>query len=91
VLSLAFLRQRPDLIGHKADVTGRSNSGSLAMFAACAAPRRAVSLGSQTWFSFFNERYGSPAAFPTTAPFFFESETAGLMFVRHRWPQGFRW
>jgi hypothetical protein len=32
-----------------------------------------------------------PAALPTTAPFFFETETAGLMFVRHRWPQSFRW
>ena len=30
-------------------------------------------------------------ALPTTAPFFFETETAGLMFVRHRWPQSFRW
>jgi hypothetical protein len=46
---------------------------------------------SQTWFSFFNGRYASPAALPITASFFFESETAGLMFVRHRWPQSFRW
>jgi hypothetical protein len=38
---------------------------------------------------FFNGRYA--AANPITAPFFFESETAGLMFVRPRWPQGFRW
>jgi hypothetical protein len=38
---------------------------------------------------FPNDRYA--AALPTTAPFFFESEAAGLMFVRHRWPQGFRW
>src|SRR3974390_1628640 len=54
--------------------------------------RRAPSrVGSQTWFSFFNGRYGSPAALPITAPFFFETETAGLMFVRHRWPQSFRW
>jgi hypothetical protein len=44
---------------------------------------------SQTWFSFFNDRYA--AAHPITAPFLFESETAGLMFVRHRWAQGFRW
>ena len=29
------------------------------------------------------------AAPPITAPFFFETETAGLMFVWHRWPQGF--
>jgi hypothetical protein len=39
--------------------------------------------------SFFNVRYS--AARPMIALFFFESETAGLMFVRHRWPQGFRW
>jgi len=39
--------------------------------------------------SFFNGRYA--AANPITAPFFFESETARLMFLRHRWPQGFRW
>jgi hypothetical protein len=48
-------------------------------------------LGSQTWFRFFNGRCGSPAAFPITALFFFESKTAGLMFVRHYWLQGFRW
>jgi hypothetical protein len=66
-------------------------------FATLAAMRRAWSrvrlapLGSQTWFSFFNGRYGSAAALPTTAPYFFETETAGLMFVRHRWPQSFRW
>jgi hypothetical protein len=53
--------------------------------------RETSSFRSQTRFSFFNGRYGSPAALPITAPFFFESETAGLMFVRHRWPQGFRW
>jgi hypothetical protein len=45
---------------------------------------------SQTRFSFFNGRYASAAALPITALFFFESETAGLMFVRHFWPQGFR-
>jgi hypothetical protein len=28
---------------------------------------------------------------PISASFFFESETARLMFVRHRWPEGFRW
>jgi hypothetical protein len=61
-----------------------------------AAIRRASSsarlaLGSQTRFSFFNGRYGSPAALPITAPFFFETETAGLMFVRHRWAQSFPW
>jgi hypothetical protein len=38
---------------------------------------------------FFNDRYA--AALPTIAPFFFESETAGLTFDRHRWPQRFRW
>jgi hypothetical protein len=47
-------------------------------------------LGSQTWFSFFNRRYGAPAALPITALFFFESETARLMLVRHRWSQDFR-
>jgi hypothetical protein len=40
----------------------------------------------QTWPSFFYGRYA--AACPITAPFFFESKTTGLMFVRHRWPQG---
>ena len=34
-----------------------------------------MSKRSQTWFSFFNDRYA--AALPTIAPFFFESETAG--------------
>ena len=53
--------------------------------------RETSSFRSQTWFSFFNGRYGSPAALPITAPFFFESETAGLMFVRHCWPQSFPW
>jgi hypothetical protein len=43
----------------------------------------------QTWPSFFYGRYA--AARPITAPLFFESETAGLMFVLHHWPQGFRW
>jgi hypothetical protein len=41
-----------------------------------------------------NRDYASAKAseqVPTTAPFFFESETVGLMFVWHRWPQGFRW
>jgi hypothetical protein len=38
---------------------------------------------------FFNGGYA--AAHPTTAPFFFESKTAGLTFDRHRWPQRFRW
>jgi len=40
---------------------------------------------SQSRSSFFNDRYA--AANPMTAPFFFESETTGLMFVRHRSPQ----
>jgi hypothetical protein len=48
-------------------------------------------LRSQTRFSFFNGRYAPPAALPITTLFFFESETAGLMFVRHRWPQSFPW
>jgi hypothetical protein len=62
----------------------RTNSGS---FATLAAILRASSLGSQTWFSFLNKRYGSPAALPIGAPFVFESETARLMFVRCCWPQ----
>jgi hypothetical protein len=53
--------------------------------------RQRLPLSSQTRFSFFNGRYGPPAALPITAPFFFESETAGLMFVRHPWPQSFPW
>jgi len=48
-------------------------------------------VGSQTWFSFFNGRYRSPAALPISAPFFFETETAGLMFVRRCWPQRLCW
>jgi hypothetical protein len=36
-------------------------------------------------------RFGSPAALLITASFFFLSETAGLMFVRHCWLRGFRW
>ena len=47
-------------------------------------------LGSQTWLSFFNKRYRSPAAIPISAPFFFETETARLMFVQRCW-HGFRW
>jgi len=50
---------------------------------------RQTTLGSQTWFNFFNGRCGSPAALPVSAPFFFESKTARLMFVRRCWPQGF--
>ena len=32
-----------------------------------------------------------PAALPISAPFFFETETAGLMFVRRCWPQRLYW
>src|SRR5262249_13005873 len=45
----------------------------------------------QTWFSFFNGWYACPTALPINALFFFESETAGLMFVGHRWPESFHW
>jgi len=42
---------------------------------------------SQSRSSFFNDRHaGAP---PITAPFFFESKTAGLIFVRRCWPQGY--
>ena len=44
---------------------------------------------SQSRPSFFNDRYA--AARPITALFFFESETTGLMFVRHRCARGFSW
>src|SRR6516165_5841303 len=47
--------------------------------------------GSQIWFNFFNGRCRSPAALPIRAPFFFETETAGLMCARHSWPQSVRW
>jgi hypothetical protein len=40
---------------------------------------------SQRRSSFFNDRYA--AARPITAPFIFESETAGLTFFQHRCPQ----
>jgi hypothetical protein len=53
------------------------------------AATRPAWLGSQRRPSLFKDPHA--AALPTTAPFFFESETAGLMFVRHRWPQRFRW
>jgi hypothetical protein len=53
------------------------------------ASSRVIPSVTETWFSFFDRRYA--AANPVTAPFFFESETAGLMFFRHRLPQGFRW
>src|SRR6516164_5328644 len=57
-----------------------------------AAMRRISSrVRSQTWSSFFNGRYGSPAALPISAPFFFETETAWLMFVRRCWSQSFCW
>ena len=81
-------------------VTCPHHHGDIAVFAAMRRASSPVSslaaaerlpLGSQTWFSFFNGRYGSAAALPTTAPFFFETETAGLMFVPHRWPQSFPW
>src|SRR5215472_19311717 len=48
-------------------------------------------LGSQTWSSFFNGRHCSPATLPISAPFFFETETAWLMFVWRCWPQSFCW
>src|SRR6516164_3432645 len=55
-------------------------------------PRSAApALRSQTWFSFFNGRYRSPAALPISAPFFFETETARLMFVRRCWRQRLYW
>ena len=43
-----------------------------------ASPRVSFSPGSQTWFSLLDGWYGSPAAPPTAAPSFFESETAGV-------------
>jgi hypothetical protein len=65
-------------------------ASSCGCFATLAAMSQAW--GSQTWSSFFNGRYGSPTALPISATFFFESKTAGLTFVRHRWPQRFcRW
>jgi|SRR5215469_18162229 len=42
---------------------------------------------SQSRSSFFDYRYA--AATPITAPFFFKSKAAGLMFVRHCWSEGF--
>jgi len=65
----------------------------LAIFAAIrrASSRVRLVLGSQTWFGFFSQRCGSPAALPITAPFFFERKTAGLIFVRRCWPQSFCW
>ena len=57
----------------------RNNSGSLAIFAAIHRASSRVSKGSQRRPSFFNIRYS--AARPMIAPFFFESETAGVMFV----------
>jgi hypothetical protein len=50
-----------------------------------------MATGSQARFSVFNGWSALPAAMPTSASFFFESETARLTFVQHRWPQGFRW
>jgi hypothetical protein len=59
------------------------------MFAAIRRASSRESKWSQRRPSFFNDGYA--AAHPITALFFFESETAGLMFVRHRWPQCLRW
>jgi hypothetical protein len=68
----------------------RTSSGSLAIFAAIRlASSRVEQKRSQRRPSFFNARYS--AARPMIALFFFESETAGLTFVRHCWPHGLRW
>src|SRR6516164_4164459 len=48
-------------------------------------------VGSQSWFSFFNGRYRSPAALPISALFFFESKAARLIFVRRCWPCPYAW
>ena len=76
-------RDAPRLIAREQIVCGRALGRR--------SNRQPLPLRSQTRFSFFNDRYAPPAALPITAPFFFESETAGLMFVPHRWPQSFRW
>jgi hypothetical protein len=34
---------------------------------------------------------GTPLPVQLPPLFFFESEAAGLTFVRHRWPHGLRW
>ena len=62
-----------------------ANSIAIKSFAIFTAIRRAssrVSKRSQRRPTFFNDGYA--AALPTIAPFFFESETAGLTFDRHR-------
>jgi hypothetical protein len=56
-----------------------NNSGNLAIFAAIRRASSRPSKRSQRRPSFFNVRYS--AARPMIALFFFESETAGLMFV----------
>jgi hypothetical protein len=62
--------------------------GSSAIFTAIRRASSRASKWSQSRPCFFNDRYA--AALPTIAPFFFESETAGLTFDRHRWLQDFR-
>jgi hypothetical protein len=57
----------------------RKTAGNLAIFAAIRRASSRVSKWSQSRPSFSNVRYS--AARPMIALFFFESETAGLMFV----------
>jgi hypothetical protein len=66
---------------------GANSSGSLAMFTAILRASSRVSKWLESRPSFFNDRYA--AARPITAPFFFESKTTGLMFVRNCCPQSF--
>jgi hypothetical protein len=61
------------------------NSGSFAMFAAMRRASSGVSKSSAAVRWGAGQIGAPPAALPITTLFFFESETAGLMFVRHRW------
>ena len=68
----------------RSSLSGRPhNSGSFAILAAIRRASSCVRLAFwvMTWFNFL----------PIRAPFFFETEAAGLMCVRHSWPQSFRW
>ena len=69
--------ERPE--GSRRNHSFRTSAGSLAIFAAILRASSRVSKRSQRRPSFFNVRYST--ACPMIALFFFESETAGLMFV----------
>jgi hypothetical protein len=77
-----LLSSRKTLVMATADKNGAPNVSYAPFVHRAPPPYRAES---QRRSSFLDDRYA--AARPITAPFIFESETAGLTFVQHRCPQ----